>query len=320
MERVHSDKNSKKEKQLSWESLRSKEVKEADAFWLQGSTLRAHPILALEKQSQTKKPSDLHEMAVSAKDFIREKFDTFKSNKGKRDLIGRNPYPNELLGLIDSLITFVVSIFEGSKMPQEEWLTWAFHVHDTRTLIDQLQEHFTTDVTKTGLKKLVRSFSALLAQFKAYFGSQQWQKFKDLEIMPKTYFSSNVLVDEDLPADSTEEATFQEENLGHATPKIKLASGSDARNIACPHNLLANEIPSNSPDAPDISTVRKYASNMRSAQGQSPATTPMQPHVREDADDDLDIATYLNIHGDDLNSEEDAGSSSDLEIWDYDLI
>ena len=56
---------------------------------------------------------------------------------------------------------------------------------------------------------------------------------------------------------------------------------------------------------------------MKSTQGPSPAATPMQPRVREDAEDDIAINTYLNIQGDDLNSDEDGGSSSDLENWDY---
>ena len=249
---------------------------------------------------------------MSAKDFIREKFDTFISNKGQKHLFGRNPLPNELLGLVEPLITFVVAIFNKNKIPKEEWLNWASHVHHINTFIIEIEEHFTTNVTKTGFKKLVRSYKALLAQSEEYFGSQQWQKFKELEIMPKTYFSSNVLVDEELAAVSSADAKFQEDNVDSASPNHHQTNpGFVARSSAFPQTLLVNETLSNSPKVRDISMVREYASNMNSNQEPNPAATPRYPHSRQEAEDDLDI----NIQED---SDEDGGSSSDG-MWDYDL-
>ena len=235
---------------------------------------------------------------------------------GSKYILGRQPLPNELTELVASLIAFISSTLDANLLPKEELLNWASIVQFINTLIQQIEEHLKAHVTKTSLKKLIRSYKALLAQAETYFGAQQWQQFKELEIMPKTYSSSNVLVDMDLMADHNM-AEFQDEEVAHAHPNFQHNTGFVS---SASHQLhLANELHSNSPNTQDISTAGEYASNMTSTQRPSAVATPEEWPTHEKADDDELSSNICGIHEEDFDSDESDGSSSDSDIWDYDL-
>jgi hypothetical protein len=242
-----------------WEKLSNSEMKKADSRWV----FEDHPLLALKKPLKAAIAGEqARERTIAAANLIEQKFEDFLGNMRNPDeIIGRNPYRNELTESLRLCFEFVEKALKEKLLDKEEDLNWATEIIRFDYFVQLLQENEKLNFTKTAFKALVRNHGKLKAQFKAYFGEQTWLQALTSVQIPKTISNSKIVVEKVLAESKSMALQFpsvtEEDSNSFKLSEPRLDFPESSKYASGYENI------SNSPKVRDLSMVGEVASNMR---------------------------------------------------------